>query len=238
MPMPGSIWHDLLTYEYSQQKLADNIKETKSNKLRALAVDFLQNCLQAEDIVFMGLEKSKAVWNGKVCKTLTDAEREEILWELSELHFRFELMALDSRATTSKDADRRELISACFPRCTARSLLVADLGMANLGFTDGNWENRAIFVHALKRLMMDWQGDIPPIIQVEKFKWTQCDMQELEDTITSFYVRSFYNYFRRPPIVPHGLSHTASSYIPEPPRVTIQDPRPEMFYDVTILLPL
>jgi len=96
MPMPGSIWRDLLTYEYSQQKLADNTKETKSNKLRALAVDFLQDCLQAEDVVFMGLEKGKAVWNGKVCETLTDAEREEILWELSELNFRFELMALDS----------------------------------------------------------------------------------------------------------------------------------------------
>ena len=33
MPMPGTIWHDLLTYKYSQQKLTDSTKETKSNKL-------------------------------------------------------------------------------------------------------------------------------------------------------------------------------------------------------------
>ena len=191
-PMPGSIWRDLLTYEYSQQKLTDNIKVMKSNKLRALAVDFLQNCLQVEDVALIGLEKGRVVWNGKVCKTLTDAEHEEILWELSELNFRYELMALDSRATTSKDADRRELISACFPRCTSRSLLMADLGTANLGLADGNWENRALFLHALKRLMMKWRGDIPPIILVEIFKWT---LQDLEDAITLFYVRSFYNYF-------------------------------------------
>lgn len=236
-PMPGTIWRDLLTYEYSQQKLTDSTKETKSNKLRALAVDFLQNCLQAEDVTLMGLEKGEVVWNGKVCETLTNAEREEILWELAELNFRFELLALDERATTSAE-DRRELISACFPGCTSRSLLVADLGTANHGLADRNWENRATFLHALKRIMMGWRGNVPPIIQVQKFKWIRQDMQELEDAITSFYIKSFYNYFRRPPIVPRGLSHTASLYIPELPRITIQDPHPEVFYDVNKLLPL
>ena len=224
--------------KHSQQKLTDNMKKMKSNKLWALMVDFLQNCLQVEDVTLMGLEKGKVVWNGRVCEMLTDAECEEILWELSELNFRFEILALDSWVTTNTDADQWELISACFPGCTLCSLLVADLGMVNHGLADGNWENRATFLHALKRIMMGWRGNVPPIIQVQKFKWIRQDMQELENAITSFYVQSFYNYFQRLPIVPHGLSHTASLYIPKPPRVTILDPHPEVFYDVNILLPL
>jgi hypothetical protein len=122
--------------------------------------------------------------------------------------------------------------------CTSCSLLVADLGMANHGLADGNWENRATFLHALKRIMMGWSGNVPPIIQVQKFKWIQQDMQELEDGITSLYIKSFYNYFQHPSIIPHRLSHIASLYIPEPPRVIIQDPHSELFYDINILLPL
>jgi hypothetical protein len=33
---------------------------------------------------------------GRVVQTLSDNEHEEILWELSELNFRFELLALHS----------------------------------------------------------------------------------------------------------------------------------------------
>jgi hypothetical protein len=61
MLMLGTIWHDLLMYEYSQQKLTDSTKGMKSNKLQALAVDFLQNCLQEEDVILMGLEKGEVV---------------------------------------------------------------------------------------------------------------------------------------------------------------------------------
>jgi hypothetical protein len=83
-----------------------------------------------------------------------DFECEEILWELSELNFHFELLALHSQATTAPDKDPQELVSACFPGCNSRSLLVADLGTANHGLAGGSWEDRAFYLHALKRLMM------------------------------------------------------------------------------------
>jgi hypothetical protein len=76
-----------------------------------------------------------------VVETLSDNEREEILWELSELNFCFELLALHSRAMTAPDKDPQELISACFPGCNSCSLLIADLGTANHGLADGNWED-------------------------------------------------------------------------------------------------
>jgi hypothetical protein len=237
-PMPTSVWHDVLTCEHTQNKKEGTSKqpdETLSKRLRAYTVDFLQNCIQTEDVSLAGLEKGEMEWNGKVVETLSDNECEEILWELSELNFRFELLALHSRAMTAPDKDPQELISACFPGCDSHSLLVADLGTANHGLADGNWEDRALYLHALKRLMMSWKGDIPPILHVEKSQWPERDIYDLEIVITSFYVKSFYNYFWRAPIIPHGLSHVASLYrIHEPPAVTILDPCPDLFYDVSV----
>jgi len=128
----------------------------KSNHLCQCVLDLLQNCVQTDDVTLVGLQRGEAEWNGKVVKTLNDAECEEVLWELSELNFQFELLALHSQATTRIEEDLQGLISACFPGSKLRSLLVADLGSANHGLADGNWENRATYVHALKRLMMTW----------------------------------------------------------------------------------
>ena len=83
---------------------------------------------------------------------------------------------------------------------------------------------------------MTWRGEVPSIIKTEKYRWREHDIQDLEDEIAQFYVKSFYNYFRRAPVVPRGLSHVASLYhAPDPPIITVLDPRPDMFYDVTVL---
>ena len=72
----------------------------KSNHLRQRVLDLLQNCVQTDDVTLVGLQRGEAKWNGKVVKTLNDTECEEVLWELSKLNFRFELLALHSWATT------------------------------------------------------------------------------------------------------------------------------------------
>jgi hypothetical protein len=114
-------------------------------------------------------------------------------------------------------------------------LLVADLGTANHRLADGNWEDQAFYLHALKRLMMSWKGEIPPILRIEKSQWPEWDIHDLEMAITTFYMKSFYSYFRHAPIVPRGLSHSVSLYrIPDLPAVTIQDPRPDLFYDISV----
>jgi hypothetical protein len=97
-PMPTSIWCDVLTCEHIENKKESTLRQGKmlSKRLWAYTVDFLQNCTQTEDISLVGLEKGETKWNGKVIQTLNNNEREEVLWELSELNFRFELLALHS----------------------------------------------------------------------------------------------------------------------------------------------
>jgi hypothetical protein len=229
-PMPNAVWRNFLTQE-SLQKASSSSKGTK---LRELAQDFLQNCLNVDGVHFKEPSCDELQWNGRVVETLTDLEREEIVWELCELNFRFELLALDSRATTIPESKRQTLVSECFP---GNSLLVADLGSANHGLASHSWEERALYLHAMKRLMMTWRGKVPPIITAEKVRWTMHDIEDLEREITKFYVASFYNHFRRAPVAPRGLSHQAASYVPPPPPpITVVNPRPKVFYDVSLVI--
>jgi hypothetical protein len=57
--------------------------------------------------------------------TLSVAEAQATLWELTGLNFRFELLALDKRASTSQrdENERQAMILNCF---NTRSLVVAD----------------------------------------------------------------------------------------------------------------
>ena len=181
-------------------------------------------------------------WNGKTLKTPNDLECEEILWELAELNFRFELQALDARATTTEDrSDHQRLVAACFPysKTGATMLLVADLGAANHSLASQNWEEKAPYLQALRKLMATWRGEIPSIIQTKKYRWSKQEVEELENGMADFYVCSFYNYFHRAPVVPRGLSHQASLHrIPTSPEIKVLDPEPNTFYDTSVLAPL
>jgi hypothetical protein len=87
-------------YEYaSNKKNSSSSNETRdfhSSWLWAQAFDILQNCIDNKNVELAILYRGEVKWNGKVVKVLTDAEHEEILWELSELNFCLELLALDS----------------------------------------------------------------------------------------------------------------------------------------------
>jgi len=263
-PMPQGLWRDFLTLEYvksikgshltmgeSSSRQLDrrgpaavggSAESTRSHKHRQNAQDFLQNCLNAAEGVELVSANDRLEWNGKTLETPNDLEREEILWELAELNFRFELQALDARATTTEDrSDRQRLITACFPfsKNGAATLLVADLGAANHGLASQNWEEKAPYLQALRKLMATWRGEVPSIIQTEKCQWSKQEIEELENSMADFYICSFYNYFHRAPVVPRGLSHQASLYrIPASPKIKVLDPKPNTFYDVSVLAPL
>jgi hypothetical protein len=238
-PIPTSIWRDILVVGRSPDtppvEDSQASKPTFSGQQHRRAREIFDECLKSDGVEFAGLDHGKMIWNNRETGTITDAIREEVLWELSELNFRFELLALDSRASTVK-ANRQELVAACFPSCG--SLLIADLAAANRGLADDDWEKRSFYLHALKRIMMSWPN-APTILQKEKFQWSDKDVDDLEHHVCRFYVDSFYNHFRRAPIIPRRLSHVVAEYrYPALSEITVLDPRPNMFYDVSVLLPM
>jgi hypothetical protein len=155
----------------------------------------MDDSLMADGVNFAESNSGQLIWNGSIINSLGDHEREEILWELAELSFRFELLALDMRVTTSTSDDHQELIRACFPGGASASLLVADLGTANHGLRNVYWEPRSVYLHVLKNVMTTWKGEVPPIILAKKMQWTEWEIEDLEGEITHFYVKTFYDHF-------------------------------------------
>jgi hypothetical protein len=107
-----------------------------------------------------------------------------------------QLLALNARVTTSTGDNHQEFISTCFLGGASALLLVADLGTANHGLGNPYWEPRSVYLHALKKVMTTWKGEVPPIILAKKMKWTEQEIEDLEGEITHFYVKTFYDHFR------------------------------------------
>ncbi|KAF9456582.1 hypothetical protein BDZ94DRAFT_1315007 [Collybia nuda] len=232
-PMPNTVWRALLNHDFVVKSTTGDT-QTRSQKHREMAKDFLKSCLDVEGVELGDPDGSRlqVSWNGKTFEDLGKDDFEEIIWELAELNFRFELLALDSRATNESSASRQELVLKCLPRTSlGASLLVADLGSANQGLAGTSWADRGDYVLALRKLMSSWRGEVPPIIKMEKVFWSLEEAAELEEVMTRHYCTTFYNYFRRAPIVPRRLSHIVSRYEDPPSAITIIDPRPNILYD-------
>ena len=56
-------------------------------------------CLDVAEGIELVDSNGELKWNGSVVETLNNLKGEEILWELAELNFHFELLALDARVT-------------------------------------------------------------------------------------------------------------------------------------------
>jgi hypothetical protein len=200
---------------------------------------FLAGCLDAADNDLGDESESNSVsWNGIDFDALGDHHFEEVLWELAELNFRFELAALDGRMSGLMVSDRNPLVVACFPDAAETgSLLIVKLECADQGLGSLNWQQKSRYLLALKRLMMGWTAcTLPEIIKEEKIVWKASELDVLEEAITKLYSQEFYDHFRRAPIVPRRLSHAARTIAPirhaDEPRVL--DPWPLHYYDLSM----
>jgi len=129
-----------------------------------------------------------------------------ILWELYELNFRFELLALDARLTRDSDkspATRQRVIKRCFE---GKSLLVPEVDYAAWGLAAPKWNHRLPYVMALGKVMKSWAGcpvALTSMVEKDKSLYTEKDALDLESRLAMFYTQSFFNTFGRAAIVPH-----------------------------------
>lgn len=136
----------------------------------------------------------------------------EILWELYELNFTHELLALDRRACQNLDLshdsqlfERQDLISKCFPVGAFQhvSIPTRDCGLA----ADTPLERLPYVVH-LVRVMQSWKGNVPAAFTLANRSPSDLSQDqgvELEVAATKYYCQQFFNYFNRAPQIPHRL---------------------------------
>jgi hypothetical protein len=114
---------------------------------------------------------------------------------LSELNFRFELLALDKQAsgTTNEVAaeDCQDMICRCFPNNT----FIAELPHATQGLASQNWQERLPVLLRLRALMQDWQGLKPTPLLLPDLDtldlYTENDVRMLEDAVARYYTQTF-----------------------------------------------
>ena len=131
----------------------------------------------------------------------------EILWELYELSFRYELLALDRRL--SQDHDQQN-INACFPGSSGGLTFAVPQLAASSGLVANDWRTRLHYIDVFVRLMCNWDiARCPPIFQIVESRpelITEQKALELERAAASFYAQQFFDHFGRAPVVPHKLN--------------------------------
>ena len=133
----------------------------------------------------------------------------EVLWELFEVNFRFELFALDKRASTLKLGVPARLtrIVKCFPD---GDMIPPTIPSDNEGLVATSWKDRAPFTAVLMEILRYWphspsmlhslsRGELKGEFELEC--WFLC----LEDIASKFYCQTFWNYFGRAPILPRRI---------------------------------
>lgn len=135
----------------------------------------------------------------------------EILWELYELNFIYELQSLDRRACHNLDLsdstqlfDRQTKISQCFP---LGSFPHVSIPSENTGLVDDDFDKRFRFVTGLVFVVNSWKGDKPSVLAGDPYdlQLSPNECREMEVIVTNYYCQQFFNYFGRAAQIPHRL---------------------------------
>lgn len=199
-PLSGQDWRDLLI-----GNLNGSLKGERNREAQRKIREIFANCLAELSLNFETFTPTDTT-----PPPIVEFEAQKVLWELSELNFRFELMALDKRASTiaSNDEakDRREMIAKCFPDGT----LIPRLQDATQGLESLDWQERLPILLRLRALMRDWKGNKPTPLLLPDAEaldlYKEQDVLILEDAVARFYTQSFFNCFGRAAIIPTRLS--------------------------------
>jgi hypothetical protein len=137
---------------------------------------------------------------------IADLEARAILWRLSELNFRFELLALNKRAGPA-GRNEIECDQAVRNALDLTSLQAVDMETSRSGFRSSHWRARLPSLLRLATLMRDWSGDKPlPLLQeLPLDEYDELNTGVLEDAVARFYTDTFFIFFGRAAVIPTCL---------------------------------
>ncbi|KAJ7502481.1 hypothetical protein B0H11DRAFT_2223395 [Mycena galericulata] len=194
-PLTTQEWRDVL-----QGKVSTRGKRGSKAFGRTVAIEkLLGPAMKA-----CGIELTDFAVDASSVPRTTRNRAKEILWGLAEMNFRFELLALDARAS---GIDRPDKCRECF---AGGNLLGLDIGLSKQGLAAIVPSQRLPYLQRLAELMRDWKSrPRPPCIDKAKDyrEWTATTIEELECDVATYYTHSFYLLFGRASVIPMRLDH-------------------------------
>ena len=217
LAMSGQHWRDFLATDFNDLPATG----TKAAIHRQHVLETLKpKFTSSPEVKIRSIVGEPLVWQGKSYLPGVlppDDITRGILWELYELNFTHELLALDRRACRNLDLshdsqlfERQDLISKCFPVGAFQHISIP---MCNCGLAADTLLERLPYVVHLVRVMQSWKGNVPAVFALANHSpsdLSQDQGMELEVAATKYYCQQFFNYFRRAPQVPHRLFSTRS----------------------------
>ena len=133
----------------------------------------------------------------------------EIMWELSELGFRYELLALDCHFVSYADKGlaqdtyetmRRRMIQAV---CADRPAIITALPTANIGLAAPDLLQRAPCLEALRQVISRWPTAPEEIKNAgDLTKADATTLAEMENILCRYYVQTFWETAGRAATIP------------------------------------
>ncbi|EJF62122.1 hypothetical protein DICSQDRAFT_169692 [Dichomitus squalens LYAD-421 SS1] len=149
-------------------------------------------------------------WHGTQFQRVPETLAPGIIWEVFELGFRYELLALDRYLRPSKSQSRpdetlrEDLLANVFPGSWLRA--VDTLPSAHSpGLFAALPQRRVSALNAFRMVLMRWPGCPSSITSASPLQFSDSTetVLDLERHLAMFYVDTFFLYSGRAPIVPH-----------------------------------
>jgi hypothetical protein len=130
---------------------------------------------------------------------------QEILWDVFEHSFRFDLLALDMLLARveweTNRIERMECLRSVFPG--EGSFLVDKIPDKNEGLGAEEWTHKIDFLNNLARVMKSWPG--PPDCVFQSGETNEQNTDVLEQKLAIYYCQTLYENFGRPPVLPRRI---------------------------------
>ncbi|KAJ3524506.1 hypothetical protein NM688_g8547 [Phlebia brevispora] len=212
-PLRPQEWRDYLNM--TEFKLSSVEEGTKSSERRRQVYGVLQRALGVDKVFEEAAQTFE--WYGKKWVPSSEQQTREILWELCEVGFRYELTELDRRLVPNNAVDldvyehvenfRRERIQKVFG---GRPLIMSALPTRNEGLAASNIMDRVYHLEALRVIMRRWP-DVPEEIKSLPPLTVAMSVDQLstiEVAMCSHYAQRFYDVAGRAAILPRRFPCT------------------------------
>ena len=139
--------------------------------------------------------------------SIGESEAQALLWCLSELNFRFELLALHKHARLA-ECSAVDVDQAICNALDVSSLQVVDMDSARNSLHSTDWCSHLPPLLWLVHLMKVWSGNKPLSLLEDKplGDYTEHDIGVLEEAVAQFYAETFFIYFRCAAVIPTCLA--------------------------------
>ncbi|KAJ3521313.1 hypothetical protein NMY22_g12366 [Coprinellus aureogranulatus] len=195
-PVSSRTWRRALQLQPSDiQAIRQNQSQSRSATEKQEGLAFLESAIQAAGDEVDTLLLRPAMWRGTPYASpsaLDETVLKEVIFELSELNFRNELLALDRHSCTLANPnsfERHELILDCLvPPPFPRAFLVIIPHQASSGLGHSEIRQRVPQLNHLRNLMQAWKEPFTAFDRLDENADTSY-LLRMEQMLYTFYVR-------------------------------------------------